>query len=114
VPISLGLDLEEKTLIPKSRTGLRVKFAAVRLTGALLVLQDANQKSLPVGTPVTVAGSKDTYEVAMNGEVFLPQISYPVRVKAKLADGECEVVVKKPPSEEPLPRIGPLVCAATK
>jgi outer membrane usher protein len=114
VPISLGLDLEEKTLIPKSRSGVCVKFTAVHLTGALLVLQDANQKSLPAGTEIAVAGSKDTYDVAMNGEVFLPQISYPARVKAKLTDGECEVVVEKPQSDEPLPRIGPLVCAAKK
>jgi outer membrane usher protein len=114
VPISLGLDLEEKTVIPKSRTGVCVKFTAVHLTGALLILQDASQKSLPAGTEISEAGSKDTFAVAMNGEVFLPQISYPLRVKAKLADGACEVVVKKAPSGEPLPRIGPLVCVPTK
>jgi outer membrane usher protein len=114
VPISLGLDLEEKTVVPKSRTGVCVKFTAVHFTGALLILQDVNHKALPAGTAITEAGNTDTFQVVNNGEVFLPQISYPARVRAKLSGGECEAVVEKPPSGEPLPRIGPLICAAIK
>jgi outer membrane usher protein len=114
VPIDINLDLAERTVVPRSNSGVVVKFNAGREAGATVVLVGKDGTPLPLGTLVSSEGDLTQYEVYLHGEVFIRGISFPAHITASRAEGDCEVTVQAPLTKEPLPRIGPLVCLAIK
>lgn len=114
IPIDLQVNLAEKQIVPMPRTGVYVKFSAAKAQGALLVLSTEDGKPVPLGAEVAANGSKHEYSVALHGEVFLQEIDLPGHVIVRWKDHQCEVDVPSAPSNEALPRIGPIVCKATK
>jgi outer membrane usher protein len=114
VPIDINLDLAERAVVPRSNTGLVVKFKALHETGATVVLVGKDQTPLPLGTQVSITGDPAQYEVYLHGEVFIRGVQFPAHLVASGVGGDCEVTVEAPLSKESLPRIGPLVCVAVK
>jgi outer membrane usher protein len=114
VPVDINLDLAERVVVPRSNSGVLVKFGASRETGATVVLVGNDQAPLPLGTQVKITGDPTQYEVYLHGEVFVRGLSFPAHMMASGATGACEVTVEEPLAKEPLPRIGPLVCLAIK
>jgi outer membrane usher protein len=114
VPVEINLDLAERKVVPKSGTGVLMKFAAHRDQGAMLVLTTEDKTPVPLGAQVRVVGQDNSYEVVLGGEVFIPSLSFPAHFLASWDKGQCEVTVEQAPAGEALPRIGPLICARTK
>ena len=114
IPIDLQINLEEKHVVPMPRTGVYVKFSAAKVQGVLLILSTADGKPVPLGAEVVISGSSHSDMVAMHGEVFLQDIELPGRVHVTWADKQCDADIPAAPANEPLPRIGPIVCKSAK
>jgi outer membrane usher protein len=114
VPIDLQINLTEKQIVPMPRTGVYVKFSAEKAQGALLVLTTEDGKPVPLGAEVVAEGSTHEDMVALHGEAFVQDIELPGRVTVRWKDQQCKVDVPAAPDNEAVPRIGPLVCKATK
>jgi outer membrane usher protein len=114
VPIDLQINLEEKQIVPMPRTGVYVKFSAAKVKGALLILTTEDGIPVPLGAEVRSATGANADEVALHGEVFVREIELPGRVHVTWSDHQCEADVPTVPGNEPLPRIGPIVCKSTK
>jgi outer membrane usher protein len=114
IAVDINLDLTEKAVVPRSKTGLLLKFVAHREIGATLILVRPDNTPLPLGTQVSITGTPGQYEVYMQGEVFIPGLSFPARVSAKGPAGDCELTVMAPATAESLPQIGPLICVGAK
>jgi outer membrane usher protein len=110
VPLDLGIDLDEKTVVPMTRTGVFVKFKAAQIKGATFQLVTEKGEPVPTGAEVNIRGIGTIYPVALRGEVFISNISFPVHLEVRWADHSCEAVVESNTSGEALPRIGPVPC----
>ena len=110
VPLDLDLSLEERQVVPMPRSGVYIKFSAAKVQGAMLILVDEKGAPIPLGAEVVAKGSAHGDMVAMRGEVFVREIALPATVLARWDDRQCEAAVPALPENEPLPRIGPIVC----
>ncbi len=110
VPLQLGIDFDEKTVVPMPRSGVLVRFAALKLDGALFTLLMEDGNPVPLGAEATVNNNTELFQVALRGEVFVPNLSFPAKIRARWETGQCEATVPSAPGREPLPRIGPVVC----
>lgn len=110
VPIDTGVDLDQKTIVPAYRSGTFVLFHAARIQGAVLVLATEEGMPVPVNAIVRVEGSTGMYLVALHGEVFVPEISFPARLSAQWDGESCVATASQPRSAQPLPRLGPITC----
>jgi outer membrane usher protein len=111
VPVNLGMDFTDKTVVPMSHSGVYLKFDATPATGALFQLVTETGEPLPLNTEVTINDNRgSTYVVALRGEVFVPEVSYPAHLHARWGNQQCEAVVNAGPENKPLPRIGPVTC----
>jgi outer membrane usher protein len=110
VPVELAMDLEDKTVVPMSRTGTFLRFKANHMAGALFQLMTDKGDPVPVGAEVTLDNFGTIYNTALRGEVFIPNISFPADLHARWADQRCEAHVESANTSEPLPRIGPVTC----
>jgi outer membrane usher protein len=114
VPLDLQIDLSERQIVPLPRTGVFVKFADSLIHGAVLTLTAEDGEPVPLGANVTTNGNVEVYQVALHGEVFLSEVSFPTTVHVKWDSGQCEAKIPKPAEDEPLPKIGPIPCRAVK
>jgi outer membrane usher protein len=110
VPVDLGIDLDEKTVVPMSRSGAVLKFKAIRFTGASFQLVTEKGVPVPNGAEVTVGAFGTIYNVALRGEVFIPNISFPAHLHVRWANQRCDANVDSAKTSEPLPHIGPVTC----
>jgi outer membrane usher protein len=110
VPVNLGMDFTDKTVVPMSRSGVFLTFAATPAMGALFQLVTENGTPLPLDTEVTINANSTIYTVALRGEVFVSEVSFPAHLHARWGNQQCEAVVKAGPENKPLPRIGPVTC----
>jgi outer membrane usher protein len=110
VPVQFAMDLDERKVVPYSRTGMLVRFKAEETKGATLILRGADGKFLALGSQVTVPGLEGVYEVAYDGEVYIENLVTPAEIHVHGKDFECDVAVPKAPAGVDLPRIGPLTC----
>jgi outer membrane usher protein len=110
IPIELGFDLQDKTIVPRSRTGVLVKFKGVRVNGALFQLVTEKGEPVPNGAEVTVGEFGTIYNAALRGEVFIPNVSFPAHLHVHWADQRCDATVENTNSREPLPHVGPVTC----
>ncbi|WP_442782576.1 fimbria/pilus outer membrane usher protein [Collimonas fungivorans] len=113
LPLSMTLDLAHKSVTPGYRTGSLLKFSAQQNRSATLVLVDEDNKSLATGTRVYVNRDTTAQEVALRGQVFIPEIDYPAEVVVR--DGgsgiRCRFQIETPPQAAVMPVLGPYVCA---
>lgn len=114
VPLNLGIDFDEKTIVPRSRTGVFLKFKAAPVTGALFQLVTEKGEPVPSGAEVTFDGVKTIYVVALRGEVFIPDVTFPARLQVKWAEQSCVANIDSNKTGEPLPRIGPVTCKVAR
>jgi outer membrane usher protein len=110
VPVDLGMDFSEKSVVPMSRSGVFLTFKATPVNGALFKLVTEKGQPLPVGTEVTVNAAPMVYSIAYRGEVFVSEVSFPAHLHARWGEQRCEAVVAAAPGNKPLPRIGPVTC----
>ncbi len=112
VPFNLGVDFSEKTVVPMPRSGVQLKFAASEIEGGLLVLVTEDGGFVPLGAEVTINDYPEVFQVALRGEVFVPNFSVPAHIQVRWPISQCDATVTNIPGNEPLPRIGPITCKA--
>jgi outer membrane usher protein len=114
VPVDVGLDLGDVSVVPMSRTGVFLRFPTVHANGATFQLITEKNDPVPNGAEVTVGDWGTVYTVALRGEVFVSNISFPAHLHVRWADQRCEVSVESAKTRDPLPHIGPVVCKVTR
>ena len=114
VPLDVGVDLDEKTVVPRSRTGVFLKFNTTHVAGALFALVTEKGDPIPAGAEVTVEGADTVYTVALRGEVYIPDVSFPARLRVRWTGQSCVANIENNESREPLPKIGPVTCKVVR
>jgi outer membrane usher protein len=115
LPIDVNLDLADRTIVPMPRSGVFLRYKPTSIGGATVILVTASGEYVPQGATVTLNGKQGQYQVALRGEVFIPDIEYPAVVRVMdLAGQKCAVRIERPPENTPVPKIGPLMCRAEK
>jgi len=114
VPLDVGVDLDEKTVVPRSRTGVFLKFNTTHVAGALFALVTEKGEPVPAGAEVIVEGADTVYTVALRGEVYIPEVSFPAHLRVRWARQSCAANIENNESREPLPKIGPVTCKVVR
>jgi outer membrane usher protein len=114
LPPDVNLDLQTRTVVPMTRSGVFLKYEPMSVGGATLILHAADGTPLPLGAMVTVNDLPEEYQVVLHGEVFVTGITYPATVQASWEGHRCIARISQTPKEILLPRIGPLTCVETE
>ncbi len=111
VPIDITLNARERQVAPYYRSGVVVDFGARRATNAIVEVRLSDGRALPAGAEVRRDGGTATYPVGSEGEIFVRDLDGGKFV-ADWAGGRCRFSVDAAAiPREPLPRVGPVVCA---
>jgi outer membrane usher protein len=114
-PETLPLDAEPRTtrreVRPQERSGIVVDFGIRHGGAALLRLQDAAGRPLPMGGTATLAATGATAPVGHGGEVFLTGLGETNTLEVALpGGGHCRARFGFRAVPGDIPRIGPLPC----
>ena len=93
-----------------TRSGVLLKFKTTPVEGALIQLRTPDGLDVPQEAEVRVNEGPTTYRVALRGEVFVTDISFPARLDVTWDDRICTATVAAQSTNELLPRIGPINC----
>jgi outer membrane usher protein len=112
LPLSMTLDLNQKSVIPGFRNGSLLKFSAQQNQSATLILKDRLGAPLATGTRVYLNGTTVAQEVALRGQVFIPAMVYPARIAVtdNAARPMCNIEIAAPGTADAFPVLGPFVC----
>jgi outer membrane usher protein len=102
-------------VVPQAGAGLVAAFHVERYRAATVIVQDAEGKPLPPGTPVTRPDGKPATVVGYDGVVFLDGLDADNEIVAGEGAGACSYrFAWRAGTEGQLPSIGPLRCTAGK
>ena len=110
--LPLDIDVGQTTTVvrPPDRSGVTVDFRIRKVNAALLKLQDANGKPVPIGSVAKVEGAEDQ-PVGFDGEAYVTGLKPTNRMEVVLPNGtKCAVQFDYVPVEGDIPVIGPLRC----
>ncbi|MFC5474004.1 fimbria/pilus outer membrane usher protein [Paraherbaspirillum soli] len=112
LPLSMSLDLAQKSVIPGPRSGTFLQFSAQQNKSATLILTDENGVALATGTRVRINGKNEEQEVALRGQVFMPEIEFPATIVVldASARARCSFRIEAQSKPEPFPKLGPYAC----
>ncbi|MCA8106504.1 MULTISPECIES: fimbria/pilus outer membrane usher protein [Burkholderia] len=96
--------------VPYFRSGMALVFPITRSRGAMLTLDLADGAHLPAGAIVTIDGRKDAFPVGRDGVVYVTGLSEQNRLHAAWRDRQCDVTVRFPAGDDPLPDLGTHLC----
>ncbi|WP_460122571.1 fimbria/pilus outer membrane usher protein [Pseudomonas sp. S2_C03] len=101
----------EQRIAVRRGSGYLLEFPLSRVVAASIVLVDAQQQDLPLGSGVLHEQSGTQTVVGWDGLVYLEDLKAQNNLKVSLADGKsCEVRFAVDMQQEQIPLIGPLVC----
>lgn len=114
-PMELPADIlapqVEQRVAVRRGSGYLLEFPLKQVLAASIVLVDAKQQVLKLGSRVTDAHSGAQAVVGWDGLVYLENLSAHNRLQVDVADGgSCQVEFDLPEGQGPIPLIGPLVC----
>ena len=114
-PMELPADIlapqVEQRVAVRRGSGYLLEFPLKQVLAASIVLVDARQQVLKLGSRVTDAHSGAQAVVGWDGLVYLENLSAHNRLQVDVADGgPCQVEFDLPEGQGPIPLIGPLVC----
>jgi outer membrane usher protein len=111
LPANMRIDAVDQVAAPRDRSGTRVRFGVTPVRAAVVVLQGAGGKPLPLGSSVAVndrpAGDAI---VGYDGEAYLDTLDAHNRLHVLTPDGACSADFDYPIAGDAVPRIGPLAC----
>lgn len=111
LPLNMHIDKTKINITPTNRAGTLVNFGIHPIRAAVVLLVDAKNKPIPLGSLVHVEGHPDPEVlVGFDGETYLENLLLHTALVVKSPFGECRVRVDYPSSFEGLPKIGPLPC----
>ncbi|OLF53128.1 fimbria/pilus outer membrane usher protein [Pseudomonas chlororaphis] len=114
-PLNLPANVQspqvEQRVAVRRGSGYLVEFPLTRMVAASVVLVDARQQELPLGSLVTHEQSGAQAVVGWDGLVYLENLAPDNTLRVSLADGSsCQASFALAPEQEQVPLIGPLVC----
>jgi outer membrane usher protein len=114
-PMELSADVlapqVEQRVAVRRGSGYLLEFPLKRVLAASIVLVDAQQNNLKLGSRVTHQQSGSLAVVGWDGLVYLENLSAHNTLQVELAEGgQCQVAFDLPEGQGPVPLIGPLVC----
>jgi outer membrane usher protein len=112
LPVEVEMDLAERVIAPFARSGVLVTFSARRNNGATLRIVLDDGTPMPLGSEVRIDGDDVPHRVALRGEVFVDEMSFPAGATVTRGTKACRFAVPRPANDEPLPRLGPFTCRA--
>ncbi|MBK5417980.1 fimbria/pilus outer membrane usher protein [Pseudomonas sp. TH31] len=101
----------EQRIAVRRGSGYLLEFALSRIVAASIVLVDARQRELPLGSGVVHEQSGTQTVVGWDGLVYLENLQAHNSLRVTLADGKtCQVQFAVDMKQDQIPLIGPLVC----
>ncbi|MGL6243687.1 fimbria/pilus outer membrane usher protein [Pseudomonas sp.] len=101
----------EQRIAVRRGSGYLLEFPLTKVIAASIVLVDAQQQELPLGSNVVHEQSGTQTVVGWDGLVYLENLQKQNSVRVTLADGKtCQVQFAVDLNQEQIPLIGPLVC----
>ncbi|KOX99199.1 fimbria/pilus outer membrane usher protein [Pseudomonas nunensis] len=101
----------EQRIAVRRGSGYLLEFPLSRVIAASIVLVDAQQKELPLGSGVVHEQSGTQTVVGWDGLVYLENLQAQNNLRVTLADGgNCQVQFAVDMQQQQIPLIGPLVC----
>ncbi|RLU05379.1 fimbrial assembly protein [Pseudomonas prosekii] len=101
----------EQRIAVRRGSGYLLEFPLQRVVAASIVLVDAQQQELPLGSGVVHEQSGAQTVVGWDGLVYLENLQAQNRLRVTLADGShCQVQFAVDMQQAQIPLIGPLVC----
>jgi outer membrane usher protein len=95
---------------PSDRSGTVVDFHVRKVHAALVTLQDASGKPVPLGSVARIAGAEDQ-PVGYDGQAYVTGLQPTNHMQVVLPDGgSCSVQFDYQPVAGDIPLVGPLVC----
>jgi outer membrane usher protein len=103
-------DVEQRIAVRRG-SGYLLEFALSRMVAASIVLVDAQQQDLPLGSGVVHEQSGAQTVVGWDGLVYLENLEPQNNLRVTLANGKtCGVQFAVDMNQDQIPLIGPLVC----
>lgn len=113
LPANLRIADVDLLATPRDRSGTRVRFAITPVRAAIVILHDAQDQPLPVGSSVSIDGVEAAEAiVGYDGETYLDALQMHNRLRVRTPDGNCQVEFDYPAANDAIPRVGPLTCSA--
>lgn len=114
-PLNLPANVQspnvEQRVAVRRGSGYLLEFPLTRIIAASVVLVDAQQRELALGSNVTHEQSGARAVVGWDGLVYLENLSAHNTLQVELADGKaCRVQFDMDLQQQQVPLIGPLVC----
>ncbi|MBV6824810.1 fimbria/pilus outer membrane usher protein [Pseudomonas sp. PD9R] len=101
----------EQRIAVRRGSGYLLEFPLSRVLAASIVLVDAQQQNLPLGSGVVHEQSGAQTVVGWDGLVYLENLQAQNSLRVSLADGKtCQVQFAVDMQQDQIPLIGPLVC----
>jgi len=101
----------EQRIAVRRGSGYLLEFPLSRIVAASIVLVDARQQELPLGSGVVHEQSGTQTVVGWDGLVYLENLQAQNSLRVTLADGKtCQVQFAVDMKQDQIPLIGPLVC----
>jgi len=110
VPADVQLDVASQIVRPPSHAGVIVDFGAHRTRAALVELELAPHKPVPLGASASLAG-REPVPIGYDGEAYITGLADQNLLTVTLPDGQqCVANFAYKPSAGDLPLIGPVPC----
>ncbi len=108
--LPLNMAIRSPTLVvrPGFRSGVIAQFPVERIAPAVFRLVLPDNTPVPTGAEVRLNGG--TFLVAMDGFTYVTTLDHGVGGVATWEDNRCSFRVEPPPSDDPLPDMGTIVC----
>ena len=111
LPSNVRSSTVEQRIAVRRGSGYLLEFPLSRIVAASVVLVDARQQELPLGSQVLHEQSGGRAVVGWDGLVYLENLSEQNALRVTLADGSvCSAQFKVDMQQEQVPLLGPLVC----
>src|ERR1022692_2260404 len=110
LPMDAQVDRLKAEAVPYYRSGVFLEFPVRRSHGAIfrVVLDDGD--GMPSGSIIRLAGGDEVFPVALDGAAYVTGLQSHNKMRATCNDRSCEFELDVPPSADPLPDLGTLVC----
>lgn len=114
-PLNLPTNVQspnvEQRVAVRRGSGYLLEFPLTRIIAASVILVDAQQQNLPLGSLVTHVQSGAQAVVGWDGLVYLENLAEHNTLQVTLADGQtCQARFTLDKQQEQVPLVGPLVC----
>jgi len=110
LPLDTHIESDKITVTPRYRSGVVVKFPITRERNATFRLVQQDGKPVPSGGEVIFRGQR--FPVAQDGYVYVTGLDHGMTAEADWTTGRCAFRIPPPPSDDPLPDLGTVVCRA--